>query len=73
VTTSWACRAAPSSVAGIYNSSVSYTQDARTKSDKQENWMIRLGLWLMGCALCVTPVAADEDMYDGPMAVKPSP
>jgi hypothetical protein len=34
--------------------------------------MIRLvGLWLVGCALCVTPVAADEDVYDGPTAVKP--
>jgi hypothetical protein len=28
--------------------------------------MIRLiGLWPVGCALCVTPVAADEDVYDG--------
>ena len=25
----------------------------------------------MGCALCVTPVAADEDVYDGPTAIKP--
>ena len=25
----------------------------------------------MGWALCVTPVAADEDMYDGPTAIKP--
>ena len=34
--------------------------------------MIRLvGLWLVGCALCVTPVAADEDLYDGPTAIKP--
>ena len=34
--------------------------------------MIRLiGLWLVGCALCVTPVAADEDMHDGPTAIKP--
>ena len=34
--------------------------------------MIRLiGLWLVGCALCVTSVAADEDMYDGPTAIKP--
>ena len=34
--------------------------------------MIRLiGLWLMGCAMCVTPVAADEDVYDGPTAIKP--
>jgi hypothetical protein len=34
--------------------------------------MLRLvGLWLVGCALCVTPVAADEEMYDGPTAVKP--
>ena len=34
--------------------------------------MIRLiGLWLVGCALCVTPVAADEDVYDGPTAIKP--
>ena len=30
-----------------------------------------IGLWLAGCALCVTPVAADEDVYDGPMAIKP--
>ena len=34
--------------------------------------MIRLiGLWVVGCALCVTPVAADEDVYDGPVAIKP--
>ena len=34
--------------------------------------MIRLiGLWLVGSALCVTPVAADEDVYDGPTAIKP--
>ncbi len=34
--------------------------------------MIRLiGLLLVGCALCVTPVAADEDVYDGPKAIKP--
>jgi hypothetical protein len=34
--------------------------------------MIRLiGLWLVGCALYVMPVAADEDVYDGPTAIKP--
>jgi hypothetical protein len=34
--------------------------------------MIRLiGLWLVGCAMCVTPGAADEDVYDGPTAIKP--
>ena len=34
--------------------------------------MIKLiGLWLVGCALCGTPVAADEDLYDGPTAIKP--
>jgi hypothetical protein len=34
--------------------------------------MIRvIGLWLVGCSLCVTPVAADENMYDGPTAIKP--
>ena len=34
--------------------------------------MIRLiGLWLVVCALCVTPVAADEDVHDGPTAIKP--
>lgn len=34
--------------------------------------MIRLiGLWLVGCAMCVTPSAADEDVYDGPTAIKP--
>ena len=34
--------------------------------------MIRLiGLWAVGCALCATPVAADENVYDGPVAVKP--
>ena len=34
--------------------------------------MIRLiGLWLVASALCVTTVAADEDMYDGPTAIKP--
>jgi hypothetical protein len=34
--------------------------------------MIRLmGLWLTGCVLCVTPVAADEDLYHGPTAIKP--
>ena len=30
-----------------------------------------VGLWLVGCALCGTPVAADEDMYDGPTAIRP--
>ena len=56
----------------ICNKSVSYTQDARTKWDEQENRMIRvIGLWLVGCALCVTPVAAGEDIYDGPTAIKP--
>src|SRR5271165_5209237 len=30
-----------------------------------------IGLLLVGCALCVTPVAADEDVYDGPTAIKP--
>jgi hypothetical protein len=34
--------------------------------------MIRLiRLALVGCALCVTPVSADEDVYDGPTAIKP--
>ena len=34
--------------------------------------MIRhIGLWLVGCALFVTPVAADENVYDGPTAIKP--
>jgi hypothetical protein len=34
--------------------------------------VIRLiGLWLVGCALFVTPVAADEDLYDGSTAIKP--
>jgi hypothetical protein len=34
--------------------------------------VIRLiGLWLVGCTLFVTPVAADEDVYDGPTAIKP--
>ena len=34
--------------------------------------MIRLvGLWLAGCAMRVTPGAADEDVYDGPTAIKP--
>jgi hypothetical protein len=34
--------------------------------------MIRLvGLGLVGCILCVTPVAAEEDMYDGPTAIRP--
>ena len=34
--------------------------------------MIRLvSVWLVGCALFVTPVAADEDQYDGPTAIKP--
>jgi hypothetical protein len=28
-------------------------------------------VWLTGCALCVTPVAADEDVYDGPTAIRP--
>jgi hypothetical protein len=40
-----------------------------TKCDEQENRMIRVvGPWLVGCSLCV---AADEDMYDGPTAIKP--
>jgi hypothetical protein len=30
-----------------------------------------LGLWLVGCGLCVTPVAAGEDVYDGPTAIRP--
>jgi hypothetical protein len=34
--------------------------------------MVRLiGLWLVGCAVCVTPVAAGEDVYDGPTAMRP--
>jgi hypothetical protein len=34
--------------------------------------MIRLiGLWLAGWTLCVTPVAADENIYDRPTAIKP--
>jgi hypothetical protein len=34
--------------------------------------MVRLiGLGLVACALCVTPVAADEDVYDGPTAIRP--
>jgi hypothetical protein len=49
-----------------------YVQDARTKCDEQKNRMIRLiGLWLMGWTLSVTPVATDEDVYDGPTAIKP--
>ena len=28
-------------------------------------------VWLTGCALCVTPVAAEEDVYDGPTAIRP--
>jgi hypothetical protein len=66
----------------ICNKSVSYkiglTQDGPpqvivwTKCDELENRMIRpIGLWLVVCALCVTPVAADEDVYDGPTAIKP--
>ena len=31
----------------------------------------RIGLWVVGGALCVTPVAADEDLYDGPAAIRP--
>ena len=30
-----------------------------------------IGVWLAGCALCVTPVVADEDVYDGPTAIRP--
>jgi hypothetical protein len=34
--------------------------------------MVRLiGLGLVACALCVTRVAADEDVYDGPTAIRP--
>jgi hypothetical protein len=34
--------------------------------------MIRLiSLSLVGWTLCVAPVAADEDIYDGPTAIKP--
>ena len=34
--------------------------------------MVRLiGLGLVACALCVTQVAADEDVYDGPTAIRP--
>ena len=25
-----------------------------------------IGLWLMGSAVCVMPVAADENVHDGP-------
>ena len=33
--------------------------------------MIRLiGVWLVVCDLLVTPVAADEDQYDGPTAIR---
>ena len=64
----------------ICDKNVSYkiglTQDAPpqvivwTTWDEWENRMIRLiGLWLVGCALFVTPVAADEDVYDGPTAI----
>jgi hypothetical protein len=31
----------------------------------------RVGLCLVGCVLCVTPVAADEDVHDGPTTIKP--
>jgi hypothetical protein len=69
-----------SSAAVICDKNVSYkiglTQDAPpqvivwTTWDEWENRMIRLiGLWLVGCALFVTPVAADEDVYDGPTAI----
>jgi hypothetical protein len=42
-------------------------------NDGLEKRMIRLliGLWLVTSALCITPVAADEDVYDGPTAIKP--
>ena len=30
-----------------------------------------IGVSLAGCALCVTPVVADEDVYDGPTAIRP--
>jgi hypothetical protein len=34
--------------------------------------MIRLiGLWLVGSAMCVTPGAADDHVYDGPTAIRP--
>ena len=34
--------------------------------------MVRLiGLGLVWCALCSTPVAADEDVYNGPTAIRP--
>ena len=34
--------------------------------------MIRfIGLWVVGYALCVAPVAADEDIFDGPTAIRP--
>ena len=43
-----------------------------TKCDEWESRMIRLiGLWLAACALSVTPVAADEDVYNGPTAIRP--
>ena len=61
-----------SSAAVICNKSVFYIHDARTNCDEKESRMIRLvGLWLAGCALCVAPVAAEEDMYDGPAAIRP--
>ncbi len=63
-----------SSAAVICNKSVSYTQDAPPqvvvrRIGEQEIRLI--GLWLVECALCVTPVAADEDLYDRPTAIKP--
>jgi hypothetical protein len=36
------------------------------EQDDQTHWSVA-----GGCALCVTPVAADEDVYDGPTAIKP--
>jgi hypothetical protein len=61
-----------SSAAVICNKSGPYIQAARTQCAERENRMIRLvGLLLVGCALGVTPVAADEDIYDGPSAIKP--
>ena len=30
-----------------------------------------ISVWLTGCALCATPVAAEEDVYDGPTAIRP--
>ena len=46
--------------------------NSRVRPSAFGEWMTKLiYVGLAGCALCVTPVAADEGVYDGPTAIRP--